>query len=83
MALKFDSAGTCLIVRQYLERSNNILRSDLGEKIQLLLSQGTNTYGQSNRKSQNKAPSATEVKTTLSGEANNGPTTTIVSTITV
>lgn len=36
MALQFDNEGTCLIVRQYLERSRNILRSKLGEKIHLL-----------------------------------------------
>jgi hypothetical protein len=39
MALRFDSSGTCLIVRQYLERSRNLLRGDLLEKIQLLFSQ--------------------------------------------
>jgi hypothetical protein len=40
MALRFDSSGTCLIVRQYLERSRNILRGDLVEKIQLFFSHG-------------------------------------------
>jgi hypothetical protein len=39
MALHFDSPGTSLIVRQYLERSRKILRSDLSEKTQLLFSQ--------------------------------------------
>jgi protein CLEC16A len=37
MALRFESAGTCLIVRQYLERSRRALRAEMLEKIKLLL----------------------------------------------
>jgi hypothetical protein len=36
MALRFESAGTCLIVRQYLERSRRALRAEMLEKIKLL-----------------------------------------------
>ena len=60
MALRFDSAGTCLIVRQYLERSKNILRSDLGEKIQLLFSHEAES-GESKGKS-GKATSLADAK---------------------
>jgi hypothetical protein len=49
MALRFDSAGTCLIVRQYLERSRNVLRCDLIEKIQLLFSCGAEDRKQVNQ----------------------------------
>lgn len=38
MALKFDTAGTCLIVAQYLERSRKLLRKESSEKIRLLFS---------------------------------------------
>lgn len=41
MALHFDNEGTCLIVRQYLERSRNVLRSELGDKIEQLFSYTT------------------------------------------
>ena len=49
MALRFDSAGTCLIVRQYLERSRNILRCDLVEKIQRLFSHGAEGSGNADK----------------------------------
>jgi len=37
MALRFESAGTCLIVKQYLDRSREVLRQDLLTKIPELL----------------------------------------------
>lgn len=43
MALHFDSPGTSLIVRQYLERSRKILQSDLSEKIQVLFTNKADT----------------------------------------
>jgi hypothetical protein len=36
MALCFDSAGTCLIVRQYIDRGRQLLRCELFEKIKVL-----------------------------------------------
>lgn len=36
MALCFDSAGTCLIVRQYIDRCRQLLRCELLEKIKVL-----------------------------------------------
>lgn len=48
MAFHVDSPGTSLIVCQYLERSIRILRSDLCEKIQLLLSNEAVTGERSN-----------------------------------
>lgn len=56
--MHFDSAGTCLIVRQYLERSRNILRSDLGEKIQELLSHDVETNKKLNQSASETAPDA-------------------------
>jgi len=73
MALHFDSAGTCLIVKQYIERSRNILRSDLGEKIQLLFSHDTEATDSPTGKSENAAPAA-KLETALSGDAT-GPAT--------
>jgi hypothetical protein len=37
MALKFESNGTCLIVKQYLDRSREVLRQELLEKVSELL----------------------------------------------
>jgi hypothetical protein len=37
MALKFESPGTCLIVKQYLDRSREVLRQDLLAKVPDLL----------------------------------------------
>lgn len=37
MALKFESNGTCLIVKQYLDRSREVLRQGLLEKVSALL----------------------------------------------
>lgn len=36
MALRFEAAGTCLIVRQYLERCRQLLRAEMLEKIKQL-----------------------------------------------
>lgn len=55
MALRFDSAGTCLIVRQYLERSRNILLCGLVEKIQLLFSHGAEMDQPNRKQSQTQA----------------------------
>lgn len=37
MALKFESSGTCLIVKQYLDRSREVLRQELMTKVPDLL----------------------------------------------
>ncbi|KAL3912231.1 MAG: hypothetical protein SGILL_006965, partial [Bacillariaceae sp.] len=37
MALKFESPGTCLIVKQYLDRAREVLRQDLLKKVPDLL----------------------------------------------
>jgi hypothetical protein len=37
MALKFETAGTCLIVKQYLDRSREVLRQELVAKVPDLL----------------------------------------------
>jgi hypothetical protein len=37
MALKFENVGTCLIVKQYLDRSREVLRQELMQKISSLL----------------------------------------------
>lgn len=37
MALKFENVGTCLIVKQYLDRSREVLRQELLEKVSELL----------------------------------------------
>ena len=36
MALRFESTGTCLIVKQYLERSRQVLRRELMDKVSTL-----------------------------------------------
>lgn len=43
MALHFDTIGTSLIVKQYLERSQNILRSELKEQIEALFEERFNS----------------------------------------
>lgn len=40
MALRFESVGTCLVVRQYLEKARMVLHRDLEQRIQLLFSEG-------------------------------------------
>ena len=40
MALQFESAGTCLVVKQYLDRSREVLRQDLLNKVPDLLQNG-------------------------------------------
>lgn len=37
MALKFENNGTCLIVKQYLDRSREMLRLELLQKVSDLL----------------------------------------------
>jgi hypothetical protein len=41
MALKFESGGTCLIVKQYLDRSREVLRQELMGKITSLFGEST------------------------------------------
>lgn len=41
MALKFENAGTCLVVKQYLDRSREVLRQDLLEKVATLLDESS------------------------------------------
>lgn len=36
MALRFETVGTCLIVKQYLDRSRQILRQELMGKVSTL-----------------------------------------------
>jgi hypothetical protein len=43
MALCFDSAGTCLIVRQYMDRCRQLLRLELLEKIKVLFGEKDDT----------------------------------------
>lgn len=69
MALRFDSAGTCLIVRQYLERSRSILRCDLVEKIQLLFSHGAE-MDQPSRKHVNQGQMPAKDEISQTGKAN-------------
>ena len=38
IAFHFESAGTCLIVKQYLDRSREVLRQDLMNQVPELLS---------------------------------------------
>ncbi|VEU39957.1 unnamed protein product [Pseudo-nitzschia multistriata] len=42
MAMQFDSSGTCLIVKQYFDRSREVLRQDLLSKVPDLLHSGPN-----------------------------------------
>ena len=67
MALRFDNPGTCLIVQQYLERSRNVLRSDLMDKIQLLFSpddsDGPSPSSPENKK-KDRQPSKEQAKAT-------------------
>jgi hypothetical protein len=42
MALQFESAGTCLVVKQYLDRSREVLRQDLLNKVPDLLQNAQN-----------------------------------------
>jgi hypothetical protein len=44
MALRFDSTGTGLIVRQYLDRCRTALRSGLMERIKLFLDECSDEY---------------------------------------
>jgi hypothetical protein len=69
MALRFESAGTCLIVRQYLERSRNILRCDLVEKIQLLFSHSAE-MDKPNQKDLNQSQMLAEDELSHAGKAN-------------
>ena len=35
--LRFENTGTCLIVRQYLDRARNTMQRDLNERFRVLL----------------------------------------------
>lgn len=43
MALKFENSGTCLIVKQYLDRTREVLRQELLGKISDLLVDASTT----------------------------------------
>ena len=43
MALKFENAGTCLVVKQYLDRSREVLRQELLAKVSTLLDESSSS----------------------------------------
>ena len=45
MALQLESNGSCLIVKQYLDRSRDILRHELLGKVSVLLNQACDSDG--------------------------------------